>query len=373
MIARNQETNIKSLLFKGKVIILIGPRQVGKTTLIKHIANQSGLDHLFLDADDAVVRQLISQPDTTKLKQIVGNYKLVVIDEAQRISDIGLVAKIMIDQFKDVQLILSGSSSFELTQQLNEPLTGRKFTFHLWPISWNEFEKHVGYVKSEQWLETRLIYGFYPDVIIQDELKERIMKELADSYLFKDVLIYGKIRKPELLNQLLQALAYQCGQEVNYKELSDLIKIDAKTVSQYIELLEKSFVIFKLTSFSRNLRNEIKTSKKLYFYDNGIRNALIGNFDPLNARNDVGQLWENFLVSERLKLNDYNQSNSKMYFWRTKQQQEIDLIEVDRNHIKAFEFKWNPLKKVQIPKTFTNEYGTETSIVNRENFRAFLG
>jgi predicted AAA+ superfamily ATPase len=372
MIARNQESNLKALLFKGKVIILIGPRQVGKTTLIKNIANQSGLDFLFLDADDSVTRQLISQPDTTKLKQIVGNYPLVVIDEAQRINEIGLIAKIIVDQFKDVQLILSGSSSFELTQQLNEPLTGRKFTFHLWPISWNEFENHVGFVKSEQWLETRLIYGFYPDVIVQDDLKERIIKELADSYLFKDVLIYGNIRKPELLHQLLQALAYQCGQEVNYKELSDLLKVDAKTVSQYIELLEKSFVTFKLNSFSRNLRNEIKTSKKIYFYDNGIRNSLIGNFDPLNARNDVGQLWENFLMSEKLKYNDYHQNGTQMYFWRTKQQQEIDLIEVNRKEIKAYEFKWNPLKKVNIPKTFANEYGAEMMTVNRENFRAFL-
>lgn len=372
MIPRFQEAKIKELLFKGKVVILLGPRQVGKTTLIKTIAEQSGLDYLFLDADDVVVRNYISKPDTILLKQIIGNHKLIIIDEAQRVENIGLVAKIIVDQFKDVQLILSGSSSFELTQQINEPLTGRKFTFQLWPVSWNEFEQHSGFLSAAQWLETRLVYGFYPDVIVNDPIKERIIKELTNSYLFKDVLAHGNIRKPELLQQLVQALAYQCGQEVNYSELSNLLKIDSKTVSQYIELLEKSFVVFRLNSFSGNLRNEIKLSKKIYFLDNGIRNALIGNFDPIQNRTDTGLLWENFLMSERFKFNNYHQNGYNMHFWRTKQQQEIDLIEVKDKQISAFEFKWNPLKKIKMPKTFQNTYGISISTVNRDNFRDFL-
>lgn len=372
MINRGIEQTLKKYLFKGKVILLIGPRQVGKTTLIKKIVNELDSDVIFLDGDDNSIRQMIGIAELAKIKQVIGNHKIVVIDEAQRINDIGLVAKLIVDQLKDVQLILSGSSAFELAQQMSEPLTGRKFTFHLWPISWQEYENHVGYIKSEQELETRLVFGFYPDIIVNDDIKERLIMELADSYLFKDILIYSNIRKPEVLYKLLQALAWQISNEVNYKEIGDWIGIDSKTVNLYIEILEKAYVIFKLPSFSRNLRNEIKTSKKIYFYDNGIRNALIGNFSPLTNRMDIGALWENFLISERMKLNSYNAKKVNLYFWRTKQQQEIDLIEEDKGLLKAFELKWNASRTVHFSKTFTETYQASTHVIHRENFREFL-
>jgi predicted AAA+ superfamily ATPase len=351
---------------------MIGPRQVGKTTIIKEIVSLYSKEHLFLDADDALVREMFSSAELSKLKQIVGGNKIVVIDEAQRIPDIGLIAKLIVDNIKDVQLILSGSSAFELTQQTGESLTGRKFTFNLWPISWKELETDLGYLKSQQELEKRLVFGFYPDIIMQEEIKERLLLELTDSYLFKDVLAYGNIRKPEILNKLLQAIAYQVGSEVNYNELSALLKIDSKTVSFYIDLLEKAFVIFTVGTFSRNLRNEIKKSKKLYFYDNGIRNALIGNLKPLELRNDVGILWENFLMSERLKYNTYEGKRAQMYFWRTKQQQEIDLVEETGTDLTAFEFKWKQPNTIKFSKTFTGTYSVEPLLVHKGNFREFL-
>jgi len=372
MIARLIVKQIKSYLFLGKAIVIVGPRQVGKTTIIKEIVSLYKKEHLFLDADDALVREMFSSAELSKLKQIVGGNKILVIDEAQRIPDIGLIAKLIVDNIKDVQLILSGSSAFELTQQTGESLTGRKFTFNLWPISWKELEINLGYLKAEQELEKRLVFGFYPDIIMQEEIKERLLLELTDSYLFKDVLAYGNIRKPDILNKLLQALAYQVGSEVNYNELSALLKIDSKTVSFYIDLLEKAFVIFSVGSFSRNLRNEIKKSKKLYFYDNGIRNALIGNLKPLELRNDVGILWENFMMSERLKYNTYEEKRVQMYFWRTKQQQEIDLVEETGTDLAAFEFKWKQPNTIRFSKTFTGTYGIEPMLVHRGNFREFL-
>ncbi len=372
MIARLIVKQIQSYLFLGKAIVMVGPRQVGKTTIIKEIITLYSKEHLFLDADDALVREMFSSAELSKLKQIVGGNKIVVIDEAQRIPDIGLIAKLIVDNIKDVQLILSGSSAFELTQQTGESLTGRKFTFNLWPISWKELETDLGYLKSQQELEKRMVFGFYPDIIMQEEIKERLLLELTDSYLFKDVLAYGNIRKPDILNKLLQALAYQVGSEVNYNELSTLLKIDSKTVSFYIDLLEKAFVIYTVGSFSRNLRNEIKKSKKLYFYDNGIRNALIGNLKPLELRNDIGILWENFLMSERLKYNTYEGKRVKMFFWRTKQQQEIDLVEEIGTDLAAFEFKWKQPNTIKFSKTFTGTYNVEPMLVHRGNFREFL-
>lgn len=372
MIARLIVKQIQSYLFLGKAIVMVGPRQVGKTTIIKEIITLYSKEHLFLDADDALVRDMFSSAELSKLKQIVGGNKIVVIDEAQRIPDIGLIAKLIVDNIKDVQLILSGSSAFELTQQTGESLTGRKFTFNLWPISWKELETDLGYLKSQQELEKRLVFGFYPDIIMQEEIKERLLLELTDSYLFKDVLAYGNIRKPDILNKLLQALAYQVGSEVNYNELSTLLKIDSKTVSFYIDLLEKAFVIYTVGSFSRNLRNEIKKSKKLYFYDNGIRNALIGNLKPLELRNDIGILWENFLMSERLKYNTYQGKRVKIFFWRTKQQQEIDLVEEIGTDLAAFEFKWKQPNTIKFSKTFTGTYNVEPMLVHKGNFREFL-
>lgn len=371
MIDRIIEKSIKEKLFKGKVIILIGPRQVGKTTLLKKILEKE--DCLLLDGDESIVRTSLENASAKILSSIIGNNKIVFIDEAQRIENVGLTAKIIHDQFPEIQLILSGSSSFELRNKVNEPLTGRKWTFNLFPISYEELETDAGYLEAKKQFEIRLIYGFYPDVINHPGEEQVVLNEIAESYLFKDILSYGNIQKPEILEKILRALAFQVGNEVNYSEIAQLVGVDKNTVSKYIYLLELSYVIFPLPSFSRNLRSEIKTNKKFYFYDNGIRNALIHNYNPIGLRDDIGALWENFLIVERLKQNHYHNNFVNSYFWRTMQQQEIDYIEEEGGKLSAFEFKWNPKSKVKIPSTFVNTYNTKVDVVHHDNFRVFLG
>lgn len=370
MIIRQLSKKIVSQLGSGKAIVIVGPRQVGKTTLVKSILE--GKAHLFLDADDPTVRILLTNPNTEQIKSMIGKNKIVFIDEAQRIDNIGITLKIITDQFKEVQLIVSGSSAFELNNRLNEPLTGRKWEYQLFPVSWKEFEDSVGFVKAEQQIELRMIYGMYPDVINRPGEETEVLKQLADSYLYKDILAYGGIRKPEILEKLLQALALQTGNEVSYNELSQLLGIDKNTVSNYIDVLEKAFVIFKLRSFSRNLRNEIKTNQKIYFYDTGIRNMVIGNFNALELRQDKGALWENFLICERIKRNNYEGSLAKSYFWRTVQQQEIDYVEETAGQITGYEIKWNETAKVKMPKLFKETYAAGIEVLTRANFRTFL-
>ena len=370
MYERTIKETIRSKSGRGKAIILTGPRQVGKTTLLKTQLLKK--NHLFLDADDPTVRNLLNNPNTEQLKSIVGNSKIVFIDEAQRIPGIGITLKILTDQFKDVQLYVSGSSSFDLSNELNEPLTGRKWEYELFPISWEEFESKHGYLISEQQLENRLLYGFYPDVLNNPGEEKDILKLLVNSYLYRDILAYSKIRKPEILEKLVQSLALQLGSEVNYNELSQIVGVDKNTISNYITILQKGYVVFKLGSFSGNLRNEIKKNKKIYFYDNGIRNMILGNFSSLNLRQDTGALWENFLISERLKQNNYKGSLAKMYFWRTKQQQEIDLVEETAGRLTGYEFKWNAKQNVRLPKTFIENYKAKQEIIDRNNFREFV-
>lgn len=324
MYHRTLASTLNKKIGSGKAIILVGPRQVGKTTLIKSLIEDK--KHLFLDADDPTVRSILNNPNTEQIRSIIGSNKIIFIDEAQRISGIGLTLKIITDQFKDVQLFVSGSSSFDLSTQLNEPLTGRKWEYELFPISWEEFEDYHGYLVAEQQVENRLLYGFYPDVLNNAGEEKDILKQLVNSYLYRDILAYSNIRKPEVLEKLVQALALQLGSEVNYNELSQIVGVDKNTVANYIDILEKGYVIFRLDSFSRNLRNEIKKNKKIYFYDNGVRNMVLGSFNSLELRQDTGALWENFLISERLKQNIYKEKFTKMYFWRTKQQQEVDLV-----------------------------------------------
>ncbi len=300
MITRNLQNKIESKLNKGKVIVLVGPRQVGKTTVINALLKN--IPYLFLDGDDASVCDEISNANTETLKNIIGNYKYVFIDEVQRIPNIGLKLKIMVDQIKNVQVIVSGSSTLDISDLTQEPLTGRKFEFQMFPVSWNEFEKNVGYMKAKQQLELRMIFGMYPDVINNLGNEYEILKNLVSSYLYKDILALTGIRKSDVLQKILQALALQVGSEVSYNEIAQLVGVDKNTVNNYIDLLEKSFVIFKLNSFSRNARNEIKANRKIYFYDNGVRNMLIGNFNNLSLRQDKGALWENFMVSERMKI-----------------------------------------------------------------------
>lgn len=370
MIFRDLAANLEAKLHKGKVIVLIGPRQVGKTTLVNSILKDK--EYLFLDGDDNTVTETLANANTEILKSIIGNHKYIFIDEVQRIPNIGLKLKIIVDQIKDVQVIVSGSSSLDINNATQEPLTGRKFEFHMFPVSWKEFENTVGYMKAQQQLEIRLLYGMYPDVINNFGTEYEILKNLVSSYLYKDILALAGIRKSEVLEKILRALAMQVGSEVSYNEIAQLVGVDKNTVNNYIDLLEKSFVIFRLTSFSRNIRNEIKANKKIYFYDNGVLNMLIGNFNSFEFRKDKGALWENFLVSERIKQLSYTQSIAKPYFWRTTTQQEIDYIEINGDEVNAFEFKWATTKKAKLPKSFSDAYNPSFLVVNKDNFREFL-
>jgi len=326
---------------------------------------------LFLNGDDPSVQAELAKVNTRQLARIIGDHTVVFIDEAQRIPGVGLGLKIITDRFPQVQLLVSGSSSFELTQSVNEPLTGRKWEYILYPLSWAEIENHFGYLESEQLLETRLIYGNYPEIVVHlGEERERL-QQLVNSYLYRDILSFADIRKPEVLSRLLQALALQVGSEVNFTELAQITGVNKATVSNYIDILEKGFIIFRLSSLSRNLRNEIKQNRKVYFYDNGVRNMIIGNFQSLDLRSDKGALWENFLISERIKLNHYTGAYAHNYFWRTRQQQEVDYVEEKDGNITAWEFKWRP-QGAKISSTFLNAYNATAKIIHRENFREFI-
>lgn len=370
MIKRTLFKKIESKFFQGKAILLLGPRQVGKTTLIKELLIHK--EHLFLNGDDPSIREMLQGATTSKLKSIIGKHSIIFIDEAQRIADIGITLKLITDQFKHVQLLVSGSSALELNNNTQEPLTGRKFEYHLYPISWQEFEGNLGYVEAAQQLEERIIYGMYPDVINNRSAAHEVLKNLATSYLFKDVLSLVGVRKPELLEKLLKALALQLGNEVSYNELSNLLGIDKATVSRYIDILEKSFIVFQLNSFSRNQRNEIKNNRKIYFYDNGIRNTIINNLNPLELRNDKGALWENFLIAERIKIQSYHSLYTNNYFWRTIQKQEIDFIEDSSGKINAYEFKWKSGGRNKIPKSFLENYNAQGIVIDKDNFRDFI-
>lgn len=372
MIQRSLLEQISGNLFKGKVILLFGPRQVGKTTMIRELLTEYSETALQLNADDPAVRRILDTPNTEQLRQIIGNYKIVFVDEAQQISEIGRTAKLMVDTFSGVQLILSGSSSFDLANATQEPLTGRKRTFFMYPVSWMEWQNHTGYLMAEQDLENRLVYGLYPDVLMNHEQQEVILREIADSYLYKDVLLYGNLKKPDEIRNLLQAIAFQVGNEVSYRELGLITGLDPKTVERYISILEKAFIVFRLGSFSRNLRNEIRTGRKIYFYDNGIRNAVIGQLQPLAIRQDIGALWENFIICERKKRNGYQQYFANSYFWRTTQQQEIDYVEEFNGQLTACEIKYSEKRRIKIPKTFTNNYQADVIAVNKSNFRDFI-
>lgn len=373
MITRIIEQQIKERLFKGKVITLIGARQTGKTTLLKKILQEHQTEAIWLNADEFDIKERFENPTSTSLKSLIGNKKLVVIDEAQQISEIGLALKILVDTYPDLQIIATGSSAFELQNKTNEPLTGRKYEFNLFPFSYSELVHHNTEIIEKRLLNHRMVYGAYPEVVNNEGNEIEVLKLLSDSFLYRDLLMLDNIKKPEKLVKLLQALAYQVGNEVSYNELGNLIGLDSKTVESYIQLLEKSFVIFRLHSFSRNLRNELKLSKKVYFYDNGIRNALISSFQLLEGRQDIGALWENYLVSERKKKNHYAKFYGNSYFWRTKDKQEVDYLEEKDNQLSAFEFKWKEKRNHRITKTFLKNYpNSKTAIIHSNNYSSFL-
>jgi len=373
VIKRALQPIIESRLFKGKIIILYGARQVGKTTLIKNIQNKFPDSSLYLNCDEPDIRALLTETTSTKLKSIIGNKNLILIDEAQRVKNIGLTLKLFADEIKNVQVIATGSSSFELSNIINEPLTGRKYVFTLMPVSIKELVDTFGWIETNRLLDDRIIYGMYPEIISKPDEKKTLLKEITRSYLFKDILSFESIRKPEQIEKLLMLLAAQIGNEVSYNELANTLNMDKDTVSKYIDILEKAFIIFRLNPFSRNLRTEISKMRKIYFYDTGIRNALISNFNLLERRNDKGALWENFLISEKLKLNFIDDLDVKQYFWRTSQQQEVDYIEEIEGKLYAYEFTFSEKQKKQISKTFLKNYKPQSEmIVNRNNYSEFL-
>lgn len=371
MISRLLQNAIQKRLFKGKAILVFGARQTGKSTLADALLAKQQESALVLNGDDADVRELLTQTTATKLKAIIGNKKILLIDEAQRIENVGLTLKLITDQIKDVQVIATGSSSFELSSKVNESLTGRKYEFMLYPLSFEEMVAHHGLLEEKRLIEQRMLFGYYPEIVTHPGEQRERLKLLAGSYLYKDLLMLEQINKPALLEKLLKALALQLGNEVNYTELGQTIGSDRKTVEKYIDLLEKAFVVFNLPAFSRNVRNEIKKGRKVYFYDCGIRNAIINNFNPLTSRSDTGTLWENFVIVERIKHLRYQGIDVNHYFWRTTQQQEIDLIEENGNSLTAFEFKWNKNAKARIPQTFLENYpGSESKIVSFESIES---
>ena len=330
-------------------------------------------DVLWLNGDEQDVRNLFENASSTLLNTIIGKKKIVVIDEAQRITNIGLGIKLITDNIPDVQVVATGSSSFDLSNKINEPLTGRKLEYWMYPLSFGELVEHNGLLDEKRLLPHRLIYGSYPDVINNVGDERTVLSELANSYLYKDILMFDKIKKSDKLVKLLQALAFQMGSEVSYNELSQTCGLDPKTVENYVSLLEQSYIVFRLGSFSRNLRNELKFARKIYFWDCGIRNAVIGNYQMIENRMDTGALFENYIVAERLKKLHYEKSYAKSYFWRSKTKQEIDYIEDIDGQLSAMEFKWNPKRKAALPLSFSRSYpDVDFKVVTRENYESFL-
>ncbi len=372
MIERTILKNITERIGAGKAVILMGARQVGKTTSLKSLFSSED-EMMWLNGDDPDVRELLENISSSRLKTIIGNKKVIIIDEAQRIEDIGLKLKLITDNIKDVQVVATGSSSFDLANNVNEPLTGRKWEYKMFPISFAEMVNHHGLLEEKRLLPHRLVYGYYPEVVTNIGEEREILRQLSDSYLYKDILMWEQIKKSDKLLKLLQALAYQVGSQVSYNELGQICGLDSKTVERYIGLLEQTFIIFRFGSLRRNLRNELKNSKKIYFYDNGIRNALITNFSQIEMRTDIGALWENFLMSERQKYNHYTRNWCNSWYWRTLQQKEIDYIEEKDGHIYAYEFKWKQNKKVKIPKQFLEAYPNSTfKVIDSVNYEDFI-
>ena len=355
MISRIIKNSILADYRRKKVIVLLGARQVGKTTLLSEL--QEGNEKtLFLNCDNIDDALALEGKTSTELKQLLSPYQLVFIDEAQRVKNIGLTLKMIGDLKLQTQVIVTGSSSLDMANEINEPATGRLIEYNLFPFSLAELALNSSEREENRLIESRMIYGLYPEVVTEPGDAKRTLMSLTNNYLYKDLFAYKGIKKPELIQKLARALALQLGSEVSYNELSNLLGVDKSTVENYINLLEKCFVVFKLDSFSRNLRNEIKKGKKIYFYDNGVRNAILSNFAPLELRNDAGALWENLMVSERVKRNAYSGNFAQLFFWRTHEQQEIDLIEEEDGMLHAFEFKWNGKAKSSQPKAFANAY-----------------
>ena len=370
MIERLIENQIRKKIGTGKAIIVMGARQIGKTTLLRKIFSENTL---WLDGDELEVRNLFTNISAVRLKALIGKHTTIVVDEAQRIEDIGLKLKLITDNLPEIQLVATGSSSFELANKINEPLTGRKWQYQMFPLSFAEMTNHHGLLQEKMLLNHRLLYGYYPDIVNNPGEEKELLQQLSDSILYKDILKFDSIQKTDKLIKLLQALAYQVGSQVSYNELAQLCGIDSKTVEKYILILEQAYIIFRLKPYSRNLRSELKNTRKIYFYDNGLRNALIADFRQVEMRTDIGALWENFAISERIKYLNYNGLWVNNWFWRTVEQKEVDYLEEVDGQLSAYEFKWSAHAKVKFPKQFAETYPNSTfTVIHHDNFEDFL-
>lgn len=373
MIKRLLMSQITRRLYAGKAIVVVGPRQVGKTTLLRMLMDNSDRCVLVWNCDEPDVRKRLSEPTSTELGAATADADLILIDEAQRVHNIGITLKLLIDNFPKKQVVVTGSSAIELSNSISEPLTGRKYEYTMFPFSAEELMAEFGAVEERRMLERRLIYGSYPEVVNRPGEERGTLTDLVSSYLYKDIFSFQDVRKPEIIEQLLQALALQVGSEVSFNELGRLLGLTSVTVQRYIDLLEKSYVVFHLRSLSRNVRSELKKSRKVYFCDNGVRNAILGDFKPLDLRGDTGALWENYLVAERMKHNACNVFYGKSYFWRTQQQQEVDYIEDYDGVLHAYEFKWSTSKQPRLTTTFAKGYPDHTfSVISPDNYQAFV-
>jgi len=373
MIERTIKSALLSSLFKGKAIVIYGARQVGKTTLMREVEHTCATPSLYLNCDEPDIRQALTEKTSTELKALIGRNKLILIDEAQRVTNIGITLKLFVDAIPETQVIATGSSSFELSNRIVEPLTGRKIEFHLHPFSIEELEQEYSPLELGRLLETRLIFGMYPDVVNFSEAATGTLRELTRSYLYKDILAHNHIRHSDVLEKLLQSLALQIGSEVSYTELAQQSGVDKVTVESYIRLLEQAFVIFRLRPYNTNQRNELKKLRKIYFVDTGLRNMLINNLNPPGLRADLGSLWENFVISERLKHNENHGRFPNIWFWRSHKQQEIDYLEEAGGELHGWEIKWGK-GRFRVPVAFAMAYPRcRVSLITRENLLAFVG
>ena len=369
------ENHIKSAIQPNKVIVLLGPRRVGKTVLLNKLLENINKPYKFLNGEDILSIQALQRRSVLHYKNLLEGKRLLVIDEAQKIPEIGKILKLMVDSIEGLEIIVTGSSAFDITRYTGEPLTGRKKTYHLFPFSELEYQQIEDFIERQEQLRHRLIFGNYPELIHLNSNKDKVkyLREILNSYLLKDILTFENINNSEKILKLLQLVAFQIGSEISYNELATQLGLSRNTVEKYLDLLSKVFIIHKVGGFSRNLRKEISKNSKWYFYDNGIRNALIANLNPLDLRNDIGQLWENYAISERLKKQFYRETLVYNYFWRTYDQQEIDWIEDRGGKVYAYELKWNEKKKHRVPKAWKNNYpDSEFKTVSPSNFHDWI-
>ncbi|MDR3089695.1 MAG: ATP-binding protein [Desulfobulbaceae bacterium] len=373
-IERELTETVEKRLFSGKALIVYGARQVGKTTLMNRLlAKAAPMNAVSLNGDMPDDRAVLADATPERLRLLLAGKKILFIDEAQNIPNIGMALKRIVDTMPETQVLVSGSSSFDLANKTGEPLTGRKFEYTLMPFSFSELVSAADLATERAKVERRLLYGSYPEIVTHEDDAEERLRLLAGSYLYKDIYALQAVRNVAVLEKLLRALALQCGSEVSNNEIGQLLGLDNKTVARYIDVLCQSFVLFVLPAFSRNARNELKRAKKVYFFDCGIRNAVIGNFLPLARRADVGLLWENYLMSERYKWRLLRAPDTRAYFWRTRSQAEVDLVEESASGLAAFEFKWNEGKPARFPAAFTSAYpDARRLVVNRANYDMFL-